>query len=121
MIAMSPEARLSPLPGEARGVLASVAMPRFRSGVLAGIAVLALCLGAAAQTKGRGLKRPPPSTAPKASTAPAASSEPAKDAKEKEKEATPKETSSGEGAPSSDSVTSGDDLGAPPPKTVTDQ
>jgi hypothetical protein len=97
-------------------------MPRFRSGVLAGIAVLALSLGASAQTKGRGLKRPPPSTAPKASAAPAASSEPAQDAKEKDKETPPaKETSSGEAAPSSDPATSGDDLGAPPPKTVTEQ
>lgn len=95
-------------------------MRRFRSGVLWGIAVLALSLGAPAQTKGRGLKRPPPSTAPKSSAAPATSAEPAKDAKEKE--ATPaKETPASESAPSSDSATSGDDLGAPPPKTTGEQ
>jgi hypothetical protein len=96
-------------------------MRRFRSGVFAGIAVLALGLGASAQTKGRGLKRPPPS--PKPSAAPATSAEPAKDAKEKEKETAPaaKETAASESAPSSDAATSGDDLGPPPPKTSGDQ
>jgi hypothetical protein len=117
MIAMSSGALFAP----ARAVIASRAMRRFRLGVLAGIAVLALCLGAQAQNK-KGLRRPPPSTAPKASAAPA-STEPAKDAKEKEKEPAtpPKDAPASESAPASDAATSGDDLGAPPPKTSTDQ
>lgn len=95
-------------------------MPRFPSGVLVGIGVFALSLGAIAQNKGRGLKRPPPSTtaAAKASAAPTADS-----AKESTKEpaAGAKEPAAGETTPSSDAATSGDDLGAPPPKPVSDK
>jgi hypothetical protein len=94
-------------------------MPRLPSGILVGIAVLGLNLGAVAQTKGRGLKRPPPT--PKASSAPSATpaSEASKE-KEKEKESptTGKEAPASEPTPSSDKATSGDDLGAPPPKTT---
>lgn len=95
-------------------------MPRFPSGLLVGISVFALSVGASAQSKGRGLKRPPPSSA-KPSAAPAATVDPAKDAKEKDATNGAKDTSSGETAPSSDAATSGDDLGAPPPKTSTEQ
>lgn len=85
------------------------------------MSVFSLSLGALAQSKGRGLKRPPPSTSAKPSAAPpATSAEPAKDAKEKDAPNGSKETSPGETAPSSD-PTSGDDLGAPPPKTSAEQ
>ncbi len=103
------------------GVLAWAAMRRFRLGVLAGIAVFSLSFGVAGQTKGRGLKRPPPSTAPKPSAAPATSAEPAKDTKEKEATPATKEAPATETAPSSDATTSGDDLGAPPPKAGPEQ
>jgi hypothetical protein len=97
-------------------------MPRFPSGLLVGITIFAFCSGAFAQTKGKGLKRPPPSAAAKPSAAPpAASAEPAKDAKEKDATNGAKETTPAETAPSSDAATSGDDLGAPPPKTSTEQ
>jgi len=66
--------------------------------------VFALSFGAVAQTKGRGLKRPPPS-AP-------ATAEPSKEP------APAKETTTNEEAPPEGPATSGDDLGAPPPKTT---
>jgi hypothetical protein len=91
-------------------------MRRFPSGVLVGIGVLTLSLGALAQTKGRGLKRPPPTPSAKASAAPAATTPDS--AKEKESESGAKQPAAGETAPSSDAATSGDDLGAPPPKTT---
>ena len=99
-------------------------MPRFPSGVLVGIGVLAFCLGALAQNKGRGLKRPPPSTSPaaKASAAPAPTTT-SETTKESTKEPAPgaKEPAPGETSPSSDAATSGDDLGAPPPKPTSDK
>ena len=79
-------------------------MPRFPSGVLVGMGVFALSFGAVAQSKGRGLKRPPPS-AP-------TSAEPSKEP------APAKETTTNEEPPPADPATSGDDLGAPPPKTT---
>jgi hypothetical protein len=93
-------------------------MPRIPSGALAGLLVFALSAGARAQTKGRGLKRPPPTPSAKASAAPpdASSAEPAKD---KEKEAAPaSKEAPGETTPSTDARTPGDDLGAPPPKAA---
>jgi hypothetical protein len=75
--------------------------------------VLALSFGALGQTKGRGLKRPPPTPSAKASAAPPATPEPAG-----EKEATPASKDAPPAAPSSDAATSGDDLGAPPPKAT---
>jgi hypothetical protein len=97
-------------------------MPRFPSGVLVGIGVLALSLGADAQNKGRGLKRPPPSTTPaaKASAAPAPTTTAEPKESTKEPAAGAKEPAPGETAPS-DSATSGDDLGAPPPKPTSDK
>ncbi|HVR20879.1 MAG TPA: hypothetical protein VMS65_14310 [Polyangiaceae bacterium] len=78
-----------------------------------GIGVFALSFGAVAQSKGRGLKRPPPTSSSKAS-APSASS-----SAEPSKEPAPaKETTTNEEAPPADPATSGDDLGAPPPKTT---
>jgi hypothetical protein len=97
-------------------------MPRFPSGLLVGISVYALSLGALAQSKGRGLKRPPPSSSAKPGAAqPATSAEPAKEAKDKDTTNGAKEVSPGETAPPSDAATSGDDLGAPPPKAATEQ
>jgi hypothetical protein len=90
-------------------------MPRLPSGALVGIGVIALSLSALAQTKGRGLKRPPPTPA-KASAAPATSStspEPSKESPSASKDAAPAEA-----APASDPAASGDDLGAPPPRTT---
>ncbi|HEX6767561.1 MAG TPA: hypothetical protein VF103_18810, partial [Polyangiaceae bacterium] len=91
-------------------------MRRILPGLLVGTGVLALTLGAIAQSKGRGLKRPPPSAAAKASASPSASAEPAK---EPTKESAPSaSTPAEEKAPSTDAATSGDDLGAPPPKAT---
>ena len=88
-------------------------MLRFPSGVLVGMGVLALSFGVAAQTKGRGLKRPPPTPSAKASAAPSATApDPTK-----EKEAPPPPKDAPPATPASDAATSGDDLGAPPPKT----
>jgi hypothetical protein len=85
------------------------------------MSVISLSFGALAQTKGRGLKRPPPSSSAKPSAAPPATTpDPAKDTKDKAPTNGAKETSD-ETAPSSDAATSGDDLGAPPPKTSTEQ
>ena len=93
-------------------------MPRFRPGVLVGIGVFSLSFGAFAQTKGRGLKRPPPTPSAKASAAPASSSTAADAAKDKESTPAAKEAAPSETAPPGDAATSGDDLGAPPPKTT---
>src|SRR5262245_15652387 len=105
-------------------------MARFRSGVLVGIGVFALSVGAIAQNR-RGLRRPPPSTTPsaKASAAPATTSaETGKDSPKdtgkdasKEPASGTKEAAPAETTPSGDAATSGDDLGAPPPKPTSDK
>jgi hypothetical protein len=93
-------------------------MPRLPPGVLAGIGVIALSLSAFAQTKGRGLKRPPPAP-PTKTTAPATSATP-EATKDKEATAPAKEAPSTEAAPAADAA-SGDDLGAPPPSVAAEQ
>lgn len=84
------------------------------------LGVMAVAASASAQSKGRPAKTPKPAALPtKSATAPATSAEAPKAEPPKAEPAAPAESATTPAA-SGSSVTSGDDLGAPPPKPGTE-